>query len=315
VKAVFILAYRRWENIEKIFDSLAQYRDLIFYVHIDRGRNSVPEKDALIVYEKVSEYRERTGLDIQIARPRINQGIAVTMIASIDKIFESHSELIVLEDDCLPGVDFIKFMKHSFDQMDRNPKIALACGAQFGPSEIVDEEWVLSRYPLNWGWGITKTSWEKISRQLLCENGLKWNQNGSLTISEIVYWNAGSRRALEGFVDVWDTILVRELLRNGSLVLLPGKNLVENTGNEEFATHTRGKQLWTNFPIGEFVAPDSPAAFSQALDYWFRKKFFGISKRHLISTKVTLCRDRLGFKNKPVSLMERIQGAEINFDL
>jgi hypothetical protein len=313
--AVLILAYRRWENIEKIFNRFDVEEGTVFYVHIDKGKDYESERDASAVFKKVLAYREFRGLEIHISRPKSNQGIAVSMIASIDRIFESHSELIVLEDDCLPGDDFIKFMKHSFDHMGRNPEIALACGAQFGPPEIVAGEWVLSRYPLNWGWGITKTSWEKISRQLLSKNGLKSSQDGSLNVAERVYWNAGSRRALEGFVDVWDTILVRELLRSDSLVLLPGKNLVENTGNEEFATHTRGKQLWINFPIGEFVAPDSAAVFSRALDYWFRKKFFGISQRHLISTKVTLCRDRLRFKNRPVSLMERIQEAEINFDL
>ena len=313
--AVLILAYRRWENIEKILNGFDGQEGTVFYVHIDKGKDYESERDASAVFQKVLAYKELRGLEIHISRPKSNQGIAVSMIASIDKIFESHSELIVLEDDCLPGVDFIDFMIQSFNQMVLNPEIALACGAQFGPPEIIANEWVLSRYPLNWGWGTTKTSWARISRLLLSENGLKWNQGKPLTVSEMVYWNAGSRRALEGFVDVWDTILVRELLRNDSLVLLPGKNLVENTGNEEFATHTRGEQLWTHFPVGKFVAGDSPAEFSQPLDCWLRNDFFQISKRHLISTKVTLLKDRLRFKNRPVSLIERIQGAEINFDL
>jgi hypothetical protein len=170
--AVLILAYRRWENIEKILNRFDGEKGTIFYIHIDKGKDFESERDASTVFQKVLAYRELRGLDIHISRPKNNQGISVSMIASIDKIFELHSELIVLEDDCLPGVQFIEFMRQSFHQMDRNPKIALACGAQFGPSEIVDAEWVLSRYPLNWGWGINKTAWKKIFQLLLSEKQL-----------------------------------------------------------------------------------------------------------------------------------------------
>jgi len=315
VKAVLILAYRRWENVEKILSVLSENIDFAFYVHVDKGQDEASEVDASFVYSKVSRYRDETGLNIQISRPALNQGIAVSMLAALNRIFEDHTEIIVLEDDCVPGAEFISFMVESFQYLINNDSIALACGTQFAGREIVDAEWVLSRYPLNWGWGINRLSWKTLSQLLLSREPLKYRRGGDLSRPEIVYWNAGSRRALEGFTDVWDTLLVRELIRHDSRVLLPGSNLVRNNGDEEFATHTSGKQKWTHFPIGTFIKPRIDPEFSTTLDIWLRKKFFRISKRHLITTRITWLIDRTGVRKKRMDLATRVQLAEVNFDL
>lgn len=313
--AVLILAYRRWENVEKIFSILSENKDLTFYVHVDKGRDEASEDDASFVYSKVSRYRDETGLNIQVSRPALNQGIAVSMLAALTRIFEDHTEIIILEDDCVPGAEFINFMIESFKYLFNNDSVALACGTQFAGREIVDAEWVLSRYPLNWGWGINRLAWTTVSGLLLSKQPLKYRRGGQLSRSEIDYWNAGSRRALEGFTDVWDTLLVRELIRHDLRVLLPGANLVQNNGDEEFATHTRGKQKWTRFPVGTFNKPRIEPEFSTKLDIWLRRKLFRISKRHLISTRITWLIDRTGVRKKRMDLATRVQLAEVNFDL
>lgn len=289
--------------------------DFTFYVHVDKGRDEASEVDASIVYSKVSRYRDKTGLNIHISRPALNQGIAVSMLAALNRIFENHSEIIILEDDCVPGPEFISFMDKSFKYLLNNDSIALACGTQFAGREIVDAEWVLSRYPLNWGWGINRHAWATVSQHLLSKEPLAYRGSSDLSRSEIVYWNAGSRRALEGFTDVWDTLLVRELIRHDLRVLLPGSNLVLNNGDEEFATHTRGKQKWTHFPLGTFNMPRVEPEFSTTLDIWLRRNLFGISKRHLVSTRITWLIDRTGVRKKRMDLATRAQLAEVNFDL
>ena len=315
MNAVLILAFRRSENIQLILDVLGKHSEFTFYVHVDKGRNLDSEKDAQDVIDELLNYRRQTTLDIRISRPAMNQGIAVSMIASINKVLESHEKLIIIEDDCVPGDDFMKFMLKSFEYMRENDSVALACGSQFAPRDLISGECVLTRYPLNWGWGINRTSWMTISEYLLSKDPLKYRRDSSLTRSEIVYWNAGSRRALEGFTDVWDTILVRELLRHSFRVLLPAENLVQNTGDEKFATHTSGTQLWTRFPVGTFGNSDFSPNFSASLDRWMRKRLFKISKRHLVTTRLTWLMDRVGFREKRANLAERVQSADINFDL
>lgn len=313
--AVLILAYRRWENVEKILSILSENKDFTFYVHVDKGRDKASEEDASFVYSKVSRYRDETGLNIQVSRPALNQGIAVSMLAALNRIFEDHTEIIILEDDCVPAAEFISFMIESFKYLFDNDSVALACGTQFAGREIVDAEWVLSRYPLNWGWGINRLAWTTVSQLLLSKQPLKYRRTGQLSRSEVAYWNAGSRRALEGLTDVWDTLLVRELIRHDLRVLLPGSNLVQNNGDEEFATHTRGKQKWTRFPVGTFNKPRIEPEFSTTLDIWLRRKLFRISKRHLISTRITWLIDRTGVRKKRMDLATRVQLAEVNFDL
>lgn len=315
MSAILILAYRRVENIETILEQLAKIDKCAIYVHIDRGSDSQSEDEAQLLFDKILAYRDRMGLNLRISRPSVNQGIAVSMVSSISRILENESGVLVLEDDCLPSNDFFEYMDESFGRMQENTAIALACGAQFAGREIVDAEWVLSRYPLNWGWGINRLAWTTVSGLLLSKQPLKYRRGGQLSRSEIAYWNAGSRRALEGFTDVWDTLLVRELIRHDLRVLLPGANLVQNNGDEEFATHTRGKQKWTHFPVGTFNKPRIEPEFSTKLDIWLRRKLFRISKRHLISTRITWLIDRTGVRKKRMDLATRVQLAEVNFDL
>lgn len=315
MSAILILAYRRVENIETILGQLAKRGKHAIYVHIDRGSDSKSEDDAQLLFDKILAYRERMGLNLRISRPSVNQGIAVSMVSSISRVLEDESEVLILEDDCIPSNDFFEYMNESLGHMRENVAIALACGAQFAPEGLLNDGWVLSRYPLNWGWAINRNSWITVSQLLLSKEPLKYCRSGDLTRSEIAYWNAGSRRALEGFTDVWDTLLVRELIRHDLRVLLPSANLVQNNGDEEFATHTRGKQKWTNFLLGTFNKPRIDPEFSNTLDIWLRKKFFRISKRHLISTRITWLIDRTSVRKMRTDLATRVQLAEVNFDL
>jgi hypothetical protein len=140
------------------------------------------------------------------------------------------------------------------------------------------------------------------------------NLGNNITRAETTYWNAGSRRALDGYTDVWDTLLVREMIRHNTYSILPGANLVRNVGNDAHALHTHGEQSWTNFPTGNFHGYESSLEFNENFDKWARMIFYGISCRHLLSTKVTWLRDLFFTKPRRRPLSERIQFVDVNFD-
>jgi hypothetical protein len=139
--------------------------------------------------------------------------------------------------------------------------------------------------------------------------------NLKLSRQEKVYWDEGSRRALDGYTDVWDTLLVREMLRHGLYSILPAQNLVTNVGNDVHALHTHSQEEWTNYPTGKFKRNTSIPLFNEKCDTWMRKIFYQISIRHILSTKITRLRDLNPNRRKRKPLGKRIQSAEANFSL
>ncbi len=282
-------------------------------MHIDEGSSVTEKQDVARTLEKASSYRTKWGMDIRIAIQDRNIGCAASMILSLDSIFRHENRVVVLEDDCIPTLDFFEFTEESFQEMARNPSIGISCGAQFAPTTITGGEWLLSQYPFNWGWGITKSNWALLKSMMTDNTKLRFRDTG-LSRQEIAYWNAGARRALEGYVDVWDTLVVREMIRHKLYSVLPGKNLVRNIGNDKFALHTTGNQLWTDYPTGDFNSRKMRLNSSSQFDEWARSQFFRISRRHLVSTKITWLTDVFLKKRKRETLQERIQLDFVNFD-
>lgn len=313
MSAVLLLAYKRWQNMDVILDVCRSAGVNPIYIHVDADSNPGENLDVSRTLEKVSTYKRRWGIDIRIASQGQNAGCATSMILSINRVFQTEDRIIVLEDDCLPTLGFFQFMEESFREMQENTEIGLSCGAQFAPPSITHNKWFLSRYPLNWGWGITKHQWILLSSGILNSDKLKSRFN-KVGIRESVYWNAGARRALNGYTDVWDTLLVREMIRHNLYCILPGVNLVHNVGNDIHALHTHGDQPWTNYPTGEFTSSDSAPIFNPQFDKWARLQFYRISFRHLFSTKITLIRDHLVAKPVRRPLRDRIQLAAVNFN-
>jgi hypothetical protein len=220
-------------------------------------------------------------------------------------------ELLILEDDCVPSAGFWEFSAKGFSLMETDKSIGLLCGSQFAPKEILGSDWILSSYPFHWGWGINSERWSKLRKEMLNQNQLA--RNSHLSSFESRYWNAGSNRALRGESDVWDTLFVREMLRTGLKALLPPVNLVKNVGGDSLALHTSSDSSWTNFETKDFPVQGNRAVFSVEYDEWARKKYFHISRRHLVSTRI---RDLLNiFKSKKFqdSLSARVSLTSVNF--
>ena len=314
MSAVLILAYRRWQNIHLILEQCRLAGVPRIYFHVDCGVTEIEKADVQRTIDVASDYKKRWELDIRIATQEQNIGCAVSMISSLNTIFQDEKQLTVLEDDCIPTLDFFYFMDASFREMEKNPKISIACGAQFAPSNVTQGDWLLSRYPFNWGWGISKNHWKLLFATIHEDNSLKTVES-QITRTECCYWNAGSRRALNGYTDVWDTLLVREMIRLNSLAVLPGVNLVKNIGNDDHALHTQGEQEWINFSTGKFLGHSNVPNFHSGFDEWARSEFYKISKRHYFSTKITWFLDTFLRKPKRRPLKQRIQFAKVSFDL
>ena len=312
--ALLVIAYLRPKNLQLILDSAISANLKDIYISIDFPK--IPSEENLKLNSQVvsiaRRYKENSNLDVTINVRNENVGCSAAVLSSCDWFFENVKQGIILEDDCMPTQDFFRFCEDAIAVMQSLEDVWVACGTQFAPRTSGDS-WLLSKYPLTWGWATTRKKWEQISDSLQdSKHCLRRSNINKSSVSEATYWDAGSRRAEKGISDAWDTPLVQRMILNSKLAILPRVPLVSNIGNDQFATHTRGNSLGLGLQTGEYKRTDAIPSRDFTVDTWLRENFFKISMRHILSTKFTNALDILLLREqKGMGLIDRWKLAKI----
>ena len=113
MRAILIVAYRRADALSQILEScrISGIKDI--FIHIDGPKDSSAGPDVEKVRVASQNFAKSTSLNIQLCIQGKNLGCAVSLVTALDTVFGFADELIVLEDDCIPGADFWKFADHT----------------------------------------------------------------------------------------------------------------------------------------------------------------------------------------------------------
>jgi hypothetical protein len=281
---VLIVGFRRHENLARILDICTKAGATKIYVTLDGPRFESDQRDisacelVLLEFEKNFE-----GVLKKRVSPR-NQGAAYSVLSGCDWVLSSEEFLIVIEDDCLPSLDFFNFILDSRPYLASTDDAFLIGGTQFTPKEITQEKWYLSEYPLIWGWATSRQRWLQLRNEL---QNLEYRKLKLVKSAEYAYWEAGARRAFSGFVDAWDIPLVHVMRKNNWKCILPGINLVTNIGNDLAATHTFYDSRWLGQATENYASSNEAPKVNPVADRWLRVNLYQINSRHLLSTVYT----------------------------
>lgn len=287
--AVLVVAYLRPDNLGQILEIARSAGISRFFISVDFPRDATVSalelnSEVLLV---AKNFQKSSGCEVHIFERKQNVGCSAAVLSSCDWFFENVDYGIVLEDDCLPTLGFFAYCADALPIIEENQGIWLACGTQFAPP-FSTEPWVLSRYPLTWGWATTKKNWIEISSSLMESYvGLKASRERGISVSESIYWNAGALRALSGVSDAWDTPLAQIMLLRSKFAVLPRIALVSNIGNDSQATHTHGKSIGLRLKTGSYSASARKPDVVKEVDDWLMKEFYQIKTRHVFSTRIT----------------------------
>jgi hypothetical protein len=295
--SVLIVGFRRSKNINAILEQALRLGAPQIFVALDGPRNLEDKADTDQSLAVATDFQNSYPSRVHIKKSNENLGCAVSVLTACDWVFQSENFIVVIEDDCLPSEDFFKFVMDAKRFLETESSTVLICGTQFAPEVITESSWSLCCYPLIWGWATTRSKWE-IIKELLRDQNRNKGRPSSLSLAEFAYWKAGSRRAIQGYVDAWDIPLVFGMRSHGLSAILPSANLVYNAGNDEFATHTFGNAIGVGASTHPYIEIDSTPKPNEDLEKWLRHNFYKISRRHLISTKATRLLDFLGFNRR-----------------
>lgn len=247
--ALLLLVFNRPQTTRQVWEWVRQARPARLYIAADGARSSRAGEDV-----RVNEVRQivNAGVDwtteVKLLFRERNFGCKNAVSSAIDWFFEHEEEGVILEDDCLPGADFLPFCYSLLDYYRHNEQVMHISGNNFLNGKIeMAESYYFSKLTHIWGWATWRRAWkhydvemktwpEKMKQGLINEIWMKRSQ--------VNYWQKKFSQMYNGEIDTWDYQWTYAVWANNGLAINPKVNLVKNIGFDEDATHTKKESWW-----------------------------------------------------------------------
>jgi hypothetical protein len=237
---VAIFAFNRPGHLKQLLKSLEANSPIVdiskLFLFIDGARNDAEVPIVNQVLEIATEMTKNK--NVEIIQRIENFGLSKSIISGVNKVFETHDRVIVLEDDLFVSPEFLKFCNEGLDMYLDEKSVASIQGYSEDLT-LGNESTFFQRGADCWGWATWKNRWEAVEwdgNKLLAtlkNSGLEkmFNYNGSFPYSNMLY------RQTAGYVDSWAIRWHASMFLQNRYSLYPTRTLVENLGRDGSGTH------------------------------------------------------------------------------
>lgn len=258
---VLLLFFNRPSNTHAVFEAIAKARPARLYLASDGPRNEA-ERDIVEELRKNAIAAVNWPCEVKTLFRSKNLGCRVAVSSAIDWFFENEEAGIILEDDCLPNISFFKFCEEMIQKYSNDTSIWSISGDCFPKDSLIGEySYFFSKYFHCWGWATWRRVWlsyradTNTNNGAISKNDLKDASDGSQLF--VIYWIQILKHLQSGKIDSWAYPFLLDSLKQKGLHIHPAKNLVENIGFGNEATHTKNQASANNrrcelqFPLKE----------------------------------------------------------------
>lgn len=259
---VLLLGFNRPENTKRVLEAISALAVPRLYVSLDGPRAGRPqdvERCELVL--QVVQSRDWAE-EVIVQRAEGNLGCRQGVTTGLDWFFANEPEGIVLEDDCLPGPDFLPFCDRMLAQYRDDERIWQVSGSNllgswrprrsdhfFGDGGI-------------WGWASWARAWKQRDMAMHTWGDPAARERARRFLGPIAWRHLAPNYAAvaEGRIDTWDYQWSWTRASNEGLSVIPARNLVTNIGFGPDATHTL-KAAWpaamaaTQLPPAPLASP------------------------------------------------------------
>jgi hypothetical protein len=166
-------------------------------------------------------------------------------VEAINWFFSQVEEGIILEDDVVPNKDFYYFCQELLLKYRLDNRIGAIGGSSLGKSSLNhSSDYIFSRFIQAWGWATWRRAWQNFESDMSSwpmtkKSGMLKDLGGN---DFARYLEKCFDRAAGKNHTIWDYIWMYSSMKQGYLCCHPTKQLVENIGFDERATHTKGNK-------------------------------------------------------------------------
>ena len=278
---IAFFVFNRPEPTARVFESIARQRPKNLLLISDGPRLYREDDESLVKQTREVISKVDWPCEVRCNFSDVNLGCRTRMATGITWAFEQHEELIILEDDCLPGPSFFEFCEQMLHRYRDQPRVMMISGDHFQADYFSNDSYRFSRYFHIWGWASWRRAWNHYDVDMqewpqIRDSGTFRNLLNNEPEAE--FWTTLYDRQFHGLIDSWDYPWEFAGMLNDGLAVLPNQNLVTNIGFGDDATHTKDPEsTWANMPATNLSLPlrhpDRIVADWQA-DQWTLENIF-----------------------------------------
>ncbi len=278
---LLLLAYNRPDKVKRLIDRLRPQGHPTIMVAVDGPK---PGNDADAA--KVQAVRDAVaGIDwtddVETLFRPVNLGLRLAVAGAVTWAVEKHGEVIVLEEDVLPGDLFVPYATHMLERFRDDERIAHISGYNIvPPSELSGGAGSrLTRYPESIAWATWARSWKNFDDSLAWGSSVAVGELAHVTGGRVsaLRWKQSFRDAATNRIGTWAYRWIASMWSHDSLVLSPNHNLVTYAGYDE-GTNSVLKAPWDELPLfeGELSAlDDAEIVVDPKAESWISRVVFG----------------------------------------
>jgi hypothetical protein len=297
---LLILAYNRPDKVRGLIDRLRPLAPTNVMVVVD-GPKPGKETDAV----KVAEVQaSMAGIDwpatVQTRFRPVNIGLRASVVDAVSWATSEFGQAIVIEEDVLPGPDFLPYAEHMLGHYRDDDRIGHISGYNVVPPQRLAngaEHSRLTAYPESIAWATWDRAWDHY------DDDLTWALSCSLadlkrvtgSTAAALRWKQNFHDAHAGRISTWAYRWIASMWAKEMLILSPNYNLVTYAGQDE-GTHTLMKPAWQELPLYDGPPEallDTAAHRDIEADRWvsdtvFAGTTFGVARGTLFSAALGL---------------------------
>lgn len=239
--AVLCIFFARPEQFAKSFESVRKARPRVLLLWQDGPREG--RKDDIENIQKCREIAENIDWECEVHKNYHDRNIGCDPSTHFSHkwAFSLVDKCIILEDDIVPSQSFFPFCKELLDKYENDTRIDRICGQTlYGGVPDKRYSYFFSRSGSSIGWA----SWKRVADTWESDYNFL-NDEYYLDLVKKRYQHKSIRgsiaraknRRKEG-IPYWETIVGYRTLLNSGLCIYPTKNMIENVGASENATHS-----------------------------------------------------------------------------
>lgn len=244
---ILFLIFNRPDTTQRVFNAIRQVKPKQLFVAADGPRcDKVGDEEKCEASRKIVKQID-WDCEVKTLFRNENLGCGKAVSSAITWFFENVEEGIILEDDCLPNLDFFSYCEEMLGYYRNNKEVMFIGGDNFQK----DKKWggasyYFSAYNHVWGWATWKRVWNIYDFKL---DSIKDSDIDNIlnyyfySVCQIKYWkNIFKRMKGNNPIDTWDYQLTFSIWKNKGISIIPNVNLVTNIGFDDVATHTVNKE-------------------------------------------------------------------------
>ncbi|MCI1279428.1 MAG: hypothetical protein LKG23_10650 [Nitrospira sp.] len=236
---IALFVYKRPIHTEKVLKALQHNPEALdsdLFVFADAAKHEAASEDVAAVralIKSVSGFRSVTVIERET-----NLGLAASVISGVTELIGRYGNVIVLEDDVVPGIYFLCYMNAALDKY-RNIQEVVSVHAYSYPVSCPMPETFFLRGADCWGWATWARGWRvfesdgaKLLAKLVESGQAKaFDLEGTYPYTQMLADQVAGRN------DSWAIRWHAAAFLQGLLTLYPGSSQVQNIGTDGTGTH------------------------------------------------------------------------------